>query len=100
MDEDTQKELSDTEEIRHMVMGRGWALVRQKFIDKIVEYDSIGNVQGKSDRDIAIDMKAREAIGRELYNILQEVEGDANSLEDKQDLVTQFRTLKYVRKVQ
>lgn len=85
-DNETQKILSENEELRLLSKGRGWAIIRQRLIDKII---FLSDILELNESDIT-KLSFRLAVNKEVITILlqwlREVEGAKNDLNVQQML--------------
>lgn len=64
-----------------LVHSDAWNDIQQMFIDKIMDIQSIMNVDDSSVDKIVMDMKVRANLAKELKDILDNIIGAANSYE-------------------
>lgn len=69
MENKNQKALSD------LIQSDGWKIVRQKFIDKIMDIQSVLNVDVTSVDKVIVDIKARTTVVEILSSMIKEIEG-------------------------
>lgn len=77
MDNDTQKVLSEAETIISYVDSKGWQIVKEKFQQKIMDLQSIKNLEAKSSTGLASEIKVRNTVVDVLLEIIKEVEAKA-----------------------
>lgn len=64
MDKDTQKIVSDAEEIKNTIGTKGWSLVYAKLQEKILDLQNINNID---EDNVAVDLKARIMASKLLF---------------------------------
>lgn len=76
-DRETVKILTDGEKIMLLTQHEGWGLVRTKLVDKIIDLQSINNLDpATTPEQLAIDVKARRMAVQIMFEWLKgDVEG-------------------------
>ena len=70
-----EKILTDGEEIVNLVNSRGWAIVENKLLDKIIE---LGDIMSFDDtKDLTVRIAASQEATKLLIEWLEDVKGDA-----------------------
>lgn len=94
IDKETQQVLSDEKKIEMLCQHEGWALVRQKLINRIMDLQSILNVDGNATPEqIAIDLRSRANAISILTDFLQDIEGTAQKSKDNTET---FKKTSYI----
>ena len=77
IDTETRKIMSDGEKLRLMLEHEGWVICRQKLVDKIIDLQSIKNLEHVTDpQSMFLDVKSRALAVDILYSFLKEdIEG-------------------------
>lgn len=89
MDNETQKIISDGEVTADYVKAKGWKKVKQKFTEKILDLQSIKNLDvDATAENIIHDIKVRNSVVEVLMEIIQEIEGEAEQYEGNRGLTT------------
>jgi hypothetical protein len=87
VDKDTDKQLTDGEELQRMTESKGWGLARQKLVDKILDLQNIHNVDEASIDNVVVDIKSRKAAVAIMYAWLADVEGSVEQHKANRDLM-------------
>lgn len=85
-DQETAKILSEQEELMLLVKGKAWAIVRAKFLDKIVSLSDIFTLDEKDITKLAMELGARQMAAEILMKLLKEIEGTAAQYKTISDL--------------
>lgn len=72
LDQDTEKQLSDSEEIRLMTQGRGWSIVRDKLNERILDLQNINNLPDADPAVMMNELKARVLASKLIFAFLKE----------------------------
>lgn len=78
MDQETQKVLREGEKMAAFVKGDEWAMVKDIMVAKIMDFQSIMNIDGNDPVEIAQKIQIRQEVVTALKEIIQEVEGRAD----------------------
>jgi len=76
MDTETKKILSEGEMLRHLTESEGWFIVRQKWTEKIMDLQSILNVDTDKPENAIIDLKSRALAMKALMDWMKSIESD------------------------
>lgn len=63
----------------HLVNSEYWGEIQKMFVDKMLDIQSVMNVDNSSPEKAVIDMKVRVNLARELKDILDSIVGAANA---------------------
>ncbi len=77
LDKDTQKVLSEGEQIANLVQSDGWRLVRMRLFNKITDLNSVLGITGKTNEEILRELGVRQEAVKTLFDWLREIEGTA-----------------------
>lgn len=64
LDPESQKQLTDAEEVQLMLNSKGWAIAKQKLDEKILDLQNIANLD---EQNLAVDLKARIMASKILF---------------------------------
>lgn len=90
LDEESQRQLTDSEEVARMLKSAGWQIVEQKLKDKILDVQNIHNID---ESNLAVDLKARimcakmlfEWMKDDIYGFVEQAEANLRKPEDAPD---------------
>ena len=85
--DDKQKIITDGEAIRETIKSNGWGLIRRKLTDKIMDLQSVMNIEAKTPEEAVNDIRARKSSIEILVSWLKDVEGDLEQYEDNKNLL-------------
>jgi cell division inhibitor SulA len=74
-DEETQKVLSDGEELVNMTASRGWSIASKLIGDKILDLQNIANIDDDEAEKAVVAIKARKMAAGLLFEFLKEITG-------------------------
>jgi len=74
-DKETLQVLSDGEKLTQLTKSDGWAIARAKFVDKVLDLQSIMNLPQDNLEAALIDIKARKLAIEILQEFFSEIEG-------------------------
>lgn len=94
MDKETYDVLSEEKKIEQLVKSEEWALVRKKFIDAVLDLQSIRNIQLTDSQSVAIEVQSRNLAVNILMEWMQDVEGTAEKSKNS-DVVVKRETYIY-----
>lgn len=94
MDKETYDVLSEEKKIEQLVKSEEWALVRKKFIDAVLDLQSIRNIQLTDPQSVAIEVQSRNLAVNILMEWMQDVEGTAEKSKNS-DVVVKRETYIY-----
>lgn len=77
LDKETTETLSKQQTVSDFVQSDGWSYVRAKLIDKIMDLQSIKNIDSSSPENAVLDLKVKNACVDILIEWLKEIEGEA-----------------------
>lgn len=63
--------LTDSEEVRKMLETRGWAIVKAKYDQQILDLQNITNIDTSTPDNLMADLKARKMASDILFNFLK-----------------------------
>lgn len=86
-DRETQKVLTDGEELAMMAKSRGWGIAREMLVDKILDLQNIHNVDDTSIDKVLADIKARKLAAQILFEFKNAVEGKVEQYEANKDMM-------------
>ncbi len=75
MDQETQKIYSEGETISDYTKSKGWSIVKEKLTNKILDLESVRNINLGSPQEIPIQVTARIVAGDILKELINEIEG-------------------------
>lgn len=89
VDKDTQKQLTDGEELQRMTESRGWGIARQKLVEMILDLQNIHNLdEGNASIDnVVVDIKSRKAAVAIMHAWLKDIEGSVEQHKNNKDLM-------------
>lgn len=90
MDKETDKILSDSEELSLMTKGRAWKVVKEIFNEKIIELTDITRFKQEDPSDIGILVKVNKEVIKVLFDIISEVEGRVEQHENYQENIAKI----------
>lgn len=76
MDKETQKVLSEGEELALFVKGRQWEIIKNMIKDRIVMLNDISTIP--DDKDIGREIYARKKCTEQLLGVINEIKGTVN----------------------
>lgn len=87
-----QKQLTDAEEVESMLQSKGWAVVKAKLDEKILDLQNIHNLD---EENLATDLKARvvavktlfEWVKNDVYGFVEQARSNAKQKQDAADEV-------------
>lgn len=87
LDSETDKALTDGEELTRMTQSRGWGIARSMLSDAIIDLQNIHNINDASIDNVVVDIKSRKAAVAILYAWLKQVEGRVEQHEANKNLM-------------
>ena len=78
LDNATEKLYSENEAIIEMAKSDGWKLLRKEIMNSIVDMQSVNNVEGKTDSEIALNVQVRKEVVVYLWEFFKGVDGTIN----------------------
>jgi len=85
LDLETNKILSDSEELSLMTKGKAWLVVKQIFNQKIIELTDITRYDESDPVEIGLKVKVNKEVIKVLFDILGEVEGTVERHDNYQE---------------
>jgi len=93
LDADTQKELTDGEEVSNLIQSRGWAVVKEKLDVKILDLQNINNLDLSTLDTIATQIAARKMasdlifawLKDDVFGYVEQQTANNVALRDKRD---------------
>ena len=82
MNEDTKEIVNRGKALQDMVQSDGWRIARKKIIDKMMELQSIMNLDAENAEQILVETKSRVMAIDCLKGWLTEIEGDVEQFEN------------------
>lgn len=76
-DIDTQKVLTEGEQIRNLTREGGWGLAKQRLTNKLLDLQSINNIDTTKTDDVILDIKVRKNVVAIVLEWVKEIEGIA-----------------------
>lgn len=90
LDKDTVAVLSEGEIIKNLVEGDGWKMVKEKLVNKMLDLQSVLNLDPTDANELVIDIKARKTAIEILKEWLAEVEGQLDQYETNKPLIDDY----------
>lgn len=81
LDKETRDNLSEGEKWKHFVEGEMWQKAREKLVNKIMDAQSVNNVDMTDAQKALDDIRARKATVEMMWEWIQEIEGLAEQHE-------------------
>jgi len=88
-DKETQQTLLDGQRIEDFVKSPAWGLIKMKLTNKIMDLQSIMNVDPTNPEQAILDLKARMMCVSTLLEWLREVEGAAEQHSTNQTIINE-----------
>lgn len=90
LDEESQRQLTDSEEVARMLQSAGWQIVKNKLDEKILDLQNIENLD---ESNLAVDLKARIMASKilfawvkgDVYGFVEQAEANLRKPEDAPD---------------
>lgn len=70
-DAETQKNLTDAEKVLLTLGSEGWAIIKAKLDEKILDLQNINNLDFTTEQSVLFDLKARKMAADLLFNWLK-----------------------------
>lgn len=95
------KNLRETRDIAQFIGTDGWKLVRERLVEKLIEFDSISSVpkENRTLEDIANDIIQREAVVAIVLDWIREIEGERGANEYNIQAFKQDRIRTYIKNI-
>ena len=78
-DESQKKYLTENKHLYKFVKSRGWAIAKNKLMERIDDLQSIMNVDGnQTPEQVVLDVKVRRLVSTELLDWAKGLEGQTN----------------------
>lgn len=87
MDEETKTVLTIQDSLKQLVEHDGWSTVRSLLMGKIIELQSIDDIDTTSPENAVRDIKARQFAGKILLDWLNEIEGTVEQTKSNNSLL-------------
>lgn len=71
LDSDTAEVLSDGEEVRNLILSRGWAVIKSKLDEKVLDLQNINNLNLEQIETVAQQIAARKMASDLIFTWLQ-----------------------------
>lgn len=71
LDADTNKVLTDAEEVRNLTHSRGWAVIHAKLVEKILDLQNINNIDAEKPETLTTQLLGRKLASDLLYGWLK-----------------------------
>ena len=71
MDAETKQILTDADEIKATLSGRGWSIIKAKLDTLILDLQNIHNIEGTTSDDMMMSLKARAMASKLLFDWLK-----------------------------
>ena len=71
MDAETKQILTDADEIKATLSGRGWSIIKSKLDMLILDLQNIHNIEGTTSDDMMMSLKARAMASKLLFDWLK-----------------------------
>lgn len=82
-DQNDERKVQDEQSlIQEVVNHEGWAHVRQKLMDKILDLQNAFNIEDTGTSKMLVDLKARKLATQVLFDFLREIEGTAQQAKE------------------
>lgn len=86
MDKETQEVFTEQKSLKSLVGHPGWGLARQKFVDKILALQTVGQIADTLEEGNAlkfmIEVKGNKKAAEEMFDFLREIEGTAQQADE------------------
>jgi len=82
MDTETKEIISNEKLISEIINHQGWKLVRERFIESILDLQNAFNLDDSDAQKFLIDVKARKIATTLLYDFLKQIEGSTEVVND------------------
>jgi hypothetical protein len=99
INQDTAKMLSEGDELELLVIGRAWAIVRQRLTDKILDISDIFSLDNQDINKLAMELGARQIASEILWNWLRDIEGDAIRNKTNKELFREYKKDDLIKRV-
>lgn len=88
MDKETSKQMSRGEAMKQMTDHTGWGYARQMLMDKLMDYQSVRNIDSESPEEAVRQIAVRQQVCDVVLSWLQEVEGEVEQHASNVGLMT------------
>lgn len=85
LDSETQKLLAENQRIANFVKGDDWAWLKELLVNRMIDIQSVLNIDAESIDKLQVDIKARRMVVEILREVIVEVEGRANQATQDQE---------------
>lgn len=94
MDKETQEIYSEQKTLRSLVGHMGWPIARQKFTERILDLQMVGQIADSLEENNAlkfmIETKANKRAAEVLFDFLREIEGTASQADETAPIVKDY----------
>lgn len=87
IDKETADILREGQKIADFIRGDEWAIVKGKFMKKVVELADIMTIDSKDPHILMAEMAARQMAMTILLEVIKDIEGDANAHEHNKEIL-------------
>lgn len=81
-DKETSALINDTKEIKNTLKSKGWKIINQKFVEKIVDLADIGNIETNDTQEMLIEVRARKLAAQYFMDWMNDITGQVQQVED------------------
>lgn len=82
VDKETSALINDTKEIRNTLKSKGWKLIHEKFVEKVIDLADIGNIETDDPQQMLIEVKARKIAAEYFMSWMKDITGQVQQVED------------------
>jgi hypothetical protein len=82
MPDETNKILSEQDQLRELVSHQGWKIARRIMADKILDLQDAFKIDDRTATAMLTDLRVRKKAAQILFDFLQEIEGTAVVAQD------------------
>lgn len=90
LDAETQKQLTDGEEVRNLLGSKGWGVIKPKLDARILDLQNIHNLDDDKPETLSIQLAARKLavdlifgwLKGDVYGMVEQAEGNAPPVEN------------------
>ena len=66
LDADTRKQLTDGEEVANLLTSRGWGIIHEKFVKRVMDLQNLANLDMEKPETLSIQVAARIMAANEM----------------------------------
>lgn len=91
IDTETQKVLSEGDQLKYLTEQSGWGIVKRKLMDKIMDLGSVLGLDSTDPHKLAIEIAARQLATKILIDWFGEIEGKVDQHKANVDILNSLK---------